>query len=592
MNFKSIAFLFVLIPAFFFAQDKLPYQESVDSLFALGQDKQVIPFFERKIIENPKNSIAYLWLSKIHQEMLEFDQSTSYSRKALQLDPNCHRCYLILAQNTANQGKVELALSQLDSLFRIKPDYAKAFVIRGLIKEQMGQDAGVILDLNKAISLDPKDPEIYFARGNYYLRKNYSSSALSDYNKAIASDPDFAPAYYERAKLYFEKEELSNSLNDMNLAIKADSSFSDYYLGRATVYSALKEHRLAVSDLLQAIHLDSLNYYGYFYLSQAYYELEDMDRSCINLYKAKSLLGEVEGEEQLKRTIALSLESHCDESKASYYYQRGVANYNKTEFANAVEIYSKGLEKFPSNSMILSFRGNAFFMLGKHEQALKDYQSALENLESVKAEIKANEARLLEQGISFETYYVGYQAGIYLQLAETKLALNQVQQALTDINQAIHLLPNVSNFGAEAYYNVRGNIYLFNGLYSEALADFEKSIKLNPSFALGYVNRAISLMNLSNKPNFKNITLQAGMSKENFQVNWQFPLKAKAELNALSKAMIDCNKALELDPSLAYAYYVRGHIKRLQQNVEACTDFKKARELGYPVEDELLKNCR
>jgi hypothetical protein len=73
------------------------------------------------------------------------------------------------------------------------------------------------------------------------------------------------------------------------------------------------------------------------------------------------------------------------------------------------------------------------------------------------------------------------------------------------------------------------------------------------------------------------------------------PIKSSAskENEFVIKALSDCNKAIELDPTSGEAYFMRGQIeKMLQFNRDYCRDFLKARELGTEVEAEYLKGCK
>jgi hypothetical protein len=47
---------------------------------------------------------------------------------------------------------------------------------------------------------------------------------------------------------------------------------------------------------------------------------------------------------------------------------------------------------------------------------------------------------------------------------------------------------------------------------------------------------------------------------------------------------------LKLDPSNSYAYYYRGlALQALKKKEEACQDFLKAKELGYPEMGDVLE---
>jgi tetratricopeptide (TPR) repeat protein len=93
--------------------------------------------------------------------------------------------------------------------------------------------------------------------------------------------------------------------------------------------------------------------------------------------------------------------------------------------------------------------------------------------------------------------------------------------------------------------------------YSEAISDLNKAIKLQPSFAYAYYNRA-------------NLYALSGM---------------------LPEAADDYTKAIELNPHFAEAYYNRGLLQIYMKDTrKGCLDISKAGELGITEAYQVLKN--
>jgi hypothetical protein len=65
----------------------------------------------------------------------------------------------------------------------------------------------------------------------------------------------------------------------------------------------------------------------------------------------------------------------------------------------------------------------------------------------------------------------------------------------------------------------------------------------------------------------------------------------KSDGNIIS-ALSDCNKAIEIEPKSDFGYYTRGQIKKMLNQGDYCLDLLKAKELGYPLEEELINGCR
>ena len=59
-------------------------------------------------------------------------------------------------------------------------------------------------------------------------------------------------------------------------------------------------------------------------------------------------------------------------------------------------------------------------------------------------------------------------------------------------------------------------------------------------------------------------------------------------------ALNDYDRAIEINPTFAQAYYNRGILRlRMNDPLNACEDFKKVKSLGYDKADALIeKYCR
>jgi hypothetical protein len=84
-----------------------------------------------------------------------------------------------------------------------------------------------------------------------------------------------------------------------------------------------------------------------------------------------------------------------------------------------------------------------------------------------------------------------------------------------------------------------------------------------------------------------------GYNNQPFNPKWTLLFrtsKKKSDSNIIS-TIEDCNKAIEIVPKLDFAFYMRGQIKKMINQIDYCLDLLQAKELGYPVETELLMGC-
>jgi tetratricopeptide (TPR) repeat protein len=99
-------------------------------------------------------------------------------------------------------------------------------------------------------------------------------------------------------------------------------------------------------------------------------------------------------------------------------------------------------------------------------------------------------------------------------------------------------------------YGTRGNYLKKHSRPDEAIQDYTKAIDLKPDNSSAYANRAFLNMD---RQNWSAVISDADIAiKLNFRSPMIYQIRAVAKyyLNDLKGALTDCNKCLELDPSI------------------------------------------
>ena len=126
-----------------------------------------------------------------------------------------------------SRNKVEAAIESYDKAIEASPDYAEAYVRRGLARRAKGDLAGSIEDYEKAASIDPKATrnnrfvaESYSNRGYNKLMKELDvESAIADFTRAAEIFPGEADHYYKRGHARLIKEDFDGAIADFDKAL-------------------------------------------------------------------------------------------------------------------------------------------------------------------------------------------------------------------------------------------------------------------------------------------------------------------------------------------------------------------------------------
>ena len=425
---------------------------------------------------------------------------------------------------------------------------------------QAGRLEEIIPYLEREVKKEPGNEILLRLTGFRYLQVNNLEMGQKYYFKALAVNPNCARCYLNIGRIYASKSDFRQALNYLDKAVAADSNDVLVYANRAEIYS----------------------------------ELENLDASCQDYSKAKMLLQKPGNyDPQLIKTIEASILDFCNETKASYYYQCGVAFYNLKQYDKALDIYSSGLLKFPTNAMLLSFKGNAHLALKEYQNAGANYKLALANRQGLLIEFEKNPRFAATSRQELLTYYNASVAAIYYSDAECKIYAGQFDEALIEMNDAIALVPDLPGLDKESYFNKRGEIYMEINQYELALADFNHSIQINNKYAVSYVNRAIAKVSLLGKVQKSKIMIRTRLANRPFQsyLVLNGGTSSQKVEPALRAAVEDCNMAITLDSTIGFSYYVRGQIKKMLADKDYCLDLIKAKDMGIEVEASLLAGC-
>lgn len=147
-----------------------------------------------------------------------------------------------------NAGKT--ILENLDQLNDPDPYYR-----HGGVDCAKGDYDHAIVNLTKAIELNPNFAEAYNNRGIAYRKKGNHTCAIADYTKAIELKPDFAKAYNNRGNAYSDKGNYGRAIDDYTKAIKLKPDFINAYYNRGIAYLRKDDHDRSAASLAKAKRL-------------------------------------------------------------------------------------------------------------------------------------------------------------------------------------------------------------------------------------------------------------------------------------------------------------------------------------------------
>jgi len=202
------------------------------------------------------------------------------------------------------------------------------------------------------------------------------------------------------------------------------------------------------------------------------------------------------------------------------YYKQGHASYQVRDYEQAIEKFTKAIQKDPKYAKAYVNRGNSHYNLKEYDAAIADYNQAIHLSPSeIKAYVNRGNVRFL--------------------LAEYSSDPDRdYNLAIADFNSALRLNPGE----VEAYVRrgvVRSQIAKYSGDsqqdYKKAIEDFNSALSMSPSRAEAYFQRGL-------------VRYQIAQYSSEFEQEYK-------------QAIDDFNQALRINSQLAKAYLKRGIVR-------------------------------
>jgi tetratricopeptide (TPR) repeat protein len=456
---------------------------------------------------------------------------------------------------------------------------------------------------------DPQTADQFVERGSNLKDLRRVDSAMRDFSAAVRLQPKHGLALTKRGDCFREQRDFQTALQDYNDAISADPSISAAFTGRALVYRIQRKYDEAIADATTGIRLRADYYHPSFLRGLLYLDKQDASSALADFERALRLASTIPlAQYQTLRERARAYEmtgeykSAFDDYVAALkikpndmevYRMLGdlmldkVGNYN-----DALAIANDALKHQPNNVYSLMHRGRAQINLNKYEEGFKDLNEAVRVasgnadmthltllqrgiMYDVRGELKpavddylaaiktnGNDSRaytrlgdlLLNKANDPKNAVVYFSDALkrqprlvhaYIARGRAYLAMDQLELALTDLNEAVNLNPNVASS-----YDYRGDIFLARRDHDAALKDYTTALKLDakqPVFHFDLANALSAKGDLRGA--IRSYDAAINLAPKFTRAYVQRAI-AHYKLNDTAKSRADMQKAGELDPDL------------------------------------------
>lgn len=316
-------------------------------------------------------------------------------RSATTNDPDLVEAFLLIARlNLLPEGNLEEARQSCSTavdLLRGDPRaQSEAYFVRSLsqIDEENRKD-----DLNKSISLDPSNLEARQARAVHSLRNGQAEDAIEDLRFIIQKMPNSQAVIQMSIEQLVTLGKTEAALKLLGEAIEANPSEGFFRL-RGLIRRASGDDVEAAKDFSKAIELqpkDPISLLQRAEISLAKGDLKGAKNDFDDAIRVESRVSESLAAMRVRCYIAveegrladaindMTLIAKANPEDAFWSLQLASLFVQDKRPSNAVRILSEVILREPKNIAALRSRADTLLGMGRHSDAIKDYEQALQS---------------------------------------------------------------------------------------------------------------------------------------------------------------------------------------------------------------------
>tara|TARA_B100000809_G_scaffold247813_1_gene277248 strand:+ start:4072 stop:5736 length:1665 start_codon:yes stop_codon:yes gene_type:complete len=260
----------------------------------------------------------------------------------------------VLRSQLQNDPKARLA--DLDKAIELDPDNTEILQQRAFSLIQSGKMDEAVEDLRTLFKEDPKNIVVAAALVEYLGRNNKPKEALEIANEVVKRQPKDIRAYQMRSRVHLLAENIDGAIEDLGKALEIEPRSLEILLTRATIYESIEKYDEALADLTNAEKIRPGLPQAALLRGMIYQRQERFDDAAL----------------QLRRLVRLN------PGNAQLRLQLGLCYSMGDHHQLAIEEFSRVIEIDKKSWIALYSRGDTQLNIGKHKEAISDYNVALQ----------------------------------------------------------------------------------------------------------------------------------------------------------------------------------------------------------------------
>ena len=153
------------------------------NLFVAGKFQEALDYYKQSLKNNPEYITAYINLAECYRSLKDYDNALQNIDIALRNVPNNFNIINTKGEILLDQHKTKEAMELFMQTIKLNNQFAQGYINIGNCYGMVQDYDNAIVNLKKALELNPDNPEIYRKLGLSYQNKGDNATANSYYAK-------------------------------------------------------------------------------------------------------------------------------------------------------------------------------------------------------------------------------------------------------------------------------------------------------------------------------------------------------------------------------------------------------------------------
>lgn len=211
---------------------------------------------DRFVGAHPEDARGRRLRAEARKELQDYDGAAVDLEAAIRLDPGDGWAYAELAELHCDAGRSGRAAELIAVLERRHAGEGWFWALKARALAASGRDAASLAALDKAVELSPRAAPIIGWRGEALRRAGRAKEALEAFARSLELAPEFVYSYEWRGRLYLALERYPEALADLDEVVRRDGRHFSGRVMRGEAFFKLGDFRRAAADFDAVYPLD------------------------------------------------------------------------------------------------------------------------------------------------------------------------------------------------------------------------------------------------------------------------------------------------------------------------------------------------